>query len=132
MKVDVLDGFGKNSSETSSLTEDLKFDKNSTRTIKNSTGTPENYYRATRDDLDDLHEKVSREVGKVGGKVFFPLVALLVLRAQYSVERGGSRCKTPYGALRPLPAASGDRPTGGHPPRAARGIYANSLSDFIV
>ena len=91
MKVDVLDGFGKNSSETSSLTEYLKFDRNATRTVKNPMGTPEDYYRATRDDLDDLHEKVSRKVRKVGGKVFFPLVTLLVFRAQYSVERGGSR-----------------------------------------
>ena len=74
--------------------EDLKLDRNATRTVKNPMGTPEDYYRATRDDLDDLHEKVSREVGKVGGKVFFSLVTLLVFRAKYSVERGGSRCKT--------------------------------------
>ena len=66
--------------------EDLKLDRNATRTVKNPMGTPEDYYRATRDDLDDLHEKVSREVGKVGGKVFFPLV----LRAN-TVWRGVAR-----------------------------------------
>ena len=77
-----------------SSTEDIKFDKNSTRTIKNPMGTPEDHYTTTRNDLENLHEKVSREVGKVGGKVFFSLVTLLVFRAKYSVERGGSRCKT--------------------------------------
>ena len=81
MKVDVLDGFGTNPSETSSSTEDIKFDKNSTRTIQNPMGTSENHYTTTRDDLDDLHEKVSREVGKFGGKVFFFPVTLLVFRA---------------------------------------------------
>ena len=55
-----------------SSTEDIKFDKNSMRTIKNPMGTPEDHYTATRNDLENLHEKVSREVGKVGGKVFFP------------------------------------------------------------
>ena len=102
--------------------EDLKLDRNATRTVKNPMGTPEDYYRATRDDLDDLHEKVSREVGKVGGKVFFPLVTLLVLRAN-TVWRGVARVvrhrTEPCGPCR-RPRETG-RPADTH--RGRRGAY---------